>query len=168
MTPNYSTPTAPDKKAAPAASRAAKGPIAGKSPISGKGPTAGNGPITLAIDIGGSGLKAMLLDAAGQPVSERQRVVTPAVPSPKAVLVGLDTLRELLPAFDRVSVGFPGVIKHGTTFTAVNLHPGWAGFPALRRNLTQGPFYAAFLKATNSVLVAAMRCALSSRYRRFL
>jgi len=28
-----------------------------------------------------------------------------------------------------VSVGFPGVIKHGTTFTAVNLHSGWAGFP---------------------------------------
>ena len=34
---------------------------------------------------------------------------------------------------------------------------------ALRRNLTDGPFYAAFLKATNSVLVAAMRWALSSR-----
>ena len=28
---------------------------------------------------------------------------------------------------------------------------------ALRRNLTEGPFYAAFRKATNSVLVAAIR-----------
>ena len=111
MTPKDTTTTAPDKKSAPPDLRNAKGPI------------------TLAIDIGGSGLKAMLLDRDGKPVSERQRVVTPDVPSPKAVLAGLDALRELLPTFDRVSAGFPGVIKHGTTFTAVNLHPGWAGFP---------------------------------------
>ena len=86
-------------------------------------------PITLAIDIGGSGLKAMLLDPEGKPVSERQRVVTPAVPAPEAVLSGLDQLHLLLPGFDRVSVGFPGVIKKGVTWTAANLHPGWAGFP---------------------------------------
>jgi polyphosphate glucokinase len=86
-------------------------------------------PVTLCIDIGGSGLKAMLLDAAGKPVSERQRVTTPAVPTPQLVMGGLEELRKLLPAFDRVSVGFPGVIKRGTTYTAVNLHPGWVGFP---------------------------------------
>ena len=40
----------------------------------------------------------------------------------------------LLPNFDRVSVGFPGVIKRGTTCTAANLHPKWVGFP-LPRNL---------------------------------
>lgn len=84
--------------------------------------------VTLAIDIGGSGLKAMLVDPAGKPVSERQRVATPAVPTPELVLAGLDELRKALPGFDRVSVGFPGVIKHGTTYTAVNLHPGWVGF----------------------------------------
>lgn len=89
----------------------------------------GKGPITLAIDVGGSGLKAMRLDANGKPVSERERVATPEVPAPKAVLDGLDELRKLLPDFDRVSIGFPGVIKHGTTFTAVNLHAGWVGFP---------------------------------------
>lgn len=55
------------------------------------------GPITLSIDIGGSGLKAMLLDASGRPVSERQRVPTPSVPTPLAVLKGLDKLRALLP-----------------------------------------------------------------------
>jgi len=86
------------------------------------------GPITLAIDIGGSGLKAMLLDPTGKPASERQRVLTPAVPTPQLVLGGLDTLRKLLPEFDRVSVGFPGVIKRGITFTAANLHPAWVGF----------------------------------------
>jgi polyphosphate glucokinase len=33
-----------------------------------------------------------------------------------------------MPAFDRVSIGFPGVIKHGKTFTAANLDPSWIGF----------------------------------------
>ena len=83
----------------------------------------------MSIDIGGSGLKAMLLDAAGKPVSERQRVLTPAIPTPEAVLAGLDELRKLLGDFDRVSIGFPGVIKKGTTWTAANLHPTWVAFP---------------------------------------
>jgi polyphosphate glucokinase len=30
--------------------------------------------------------------------------------------------------FDRVSVGFPGVVKDGVTKTAVNLNPDWVGF----------------------------------------
>jgi polyphosphate glucokinase len=86
------------------------------------------GPVTLAVDIGGSGLKAMLLDPAGQPLSERERVETPAVPTPKAVLAALDGLVKQLPAFDRVSVGFPGVTKRGVTYTAANLHPDWMHF----------------------------------------
>ena len=92
-------------------------------------PTSASSPITISIDIGGSGLKAMLLDPKGTPVSERQRVVTPEVPTPIAVLAGLDELRKLLTKFDRVSVGFPGVIKRGTTWTAANLNPDWVGFP---------------------------------------
>jgi len=107
MTPSVSTTAAP-------------------APVSPSKPT---GPITMSIDIGGSGLKAMLLDAAGTPVSERQRVLTPAVPTPEAVLASLDDLRKLMDHFDRVSVGFPGVIKRGTTYTAANLHPDWVAFP---------------------------------------
>src|SRR4051795_12883527 len=82
MTPKVFTTAAPGKKASSVSARNAKGPI------------------TLAIDVGGSGLKAMLLDASGTSASERQRVVTPEVASPKAVLAGLDALRELLPGFD--------------------------------------------------------------------
>ncbi len=70
----------------------------------------------------------MRLDAEGKPVSERERVPTPEVPAPRQVLESLELLRTALPEFDRVSVGFPGVIKHGTTYTAVNLNPGWVGF----------------------------------------
>ena len=87
------------------------------------------GPITLAIDIGGSGLKAMLLSPTGKPVSDRARVDTPAVPTPLQVLRRLDILHKQLPDCDRVSVGFPGVIKNGVTYTAANLHPSWYGFP---------------------------------------
>lgn len=83
----------------------------------------------MCVDIGGSGLKAMLIDASGKPVSERQRVVTPAVPTPKAVMKALNELSGSLPKFDRVSVGFPGVVKKGVTYTAANLHPAWFGFP---------------------------------------
>ncbi len=71
----------------------------------------------------------MLLDPSGNPVSERQRVPTPPVPTPDAILAGLDQLRALMPAFDRVSIGFPGVIKRGIAFTAANLHPAWIEFP---------------------------------------
>lgn len=86
------------------------------------------GPITLAIDVGGSGLKAMLLDATGKPVSERERIATPAIPTARAVLREIDKLRAKLPKFDRVSVGFPGVVKRGITWSAFNLHPSWSGF----------------------------------------
>lgn len=87
------------------------------------------GPVTMSIDIGGSGLKAMLLDAAGKPISERQRVLTPEVSTPQAVLEKLDELLKLMSAFDRVSVGFPGVVKRGVTILSANLHPDWANFP---------------------------------------
>lgn len=104
-------------------------PISKPKPSVSSVSTKTSNPITMCIDIGGSGLKAMLLDASGKPVSERQRVVTPTVPTPALVLRGLDELRKLLPEFDRVSVGFPGVLKRGITYTAANLHPRWMGFP---------------------------------------
>lgn len=93
-------------------------------------------PVTLAVDIGGSGLKVMLLDAAAEPLSERLRVLTPAIATPAAVLKALDGLVAQLPGFDRVSVGFPGVIKRGKTLTAANLHPRWIDFP-LAQELTR-------------------------------
>lgn len=95
----------------------------------GSAPRPAVAPVTLSIDIGGSGLKAMLLDARGKPISARERIATPLVPTPAAVLKVLDELHARLPGFDRVSVGFPGVIKRGITYTAANLHPKWVAFP---------------------------------------
>jgi polyphosphate glucokinase len=86
-------------------------------------------PVTLAVDIGGTGLKMLCLDAEGKPITERLRVLTPMPATPEKVLRALDTLKAQMPAFDRVSVGFPGVIKQGITMLAVNLNPKWVGYP---------------------------------------
>ena len=83
---------------------------------------------TLAVDIGGTGIKGLLLDAAGKPLSERERLPTPNPATPTAVLRVLDGLSKKLKSFDRVSVGFPGVVKRGATLTAHNLDPQWVGF----------------------------------------
>jgi polyphosphate glucokinase len=90
---------------------------------------AATGPITLAIDIGGTGLKMQALSPEGQPISDRLRLPTPEPATTDAILTGLDELKVSVPLFDRVSVGFPGVIKEGKTLTAANLDPGWVGFP---------------------------------------
>jgi polyphosphate glucokinase len=86
-------------------------------------------PITLAVDIGGTGMKVMALDARGNPLTERLRTPTPNPATPARMLSALEKLRKQLPNCDRVSVGFPGVIKQGKTLTAANLHPTWVGFP---------------------------------------
>ena len=83
---------------------------------------------TLSIDIGGTGTKAIILDETGSPVTERGRLPTPQPATPKAILGVIDQLAKGQGRFDRVSVGFPGVIRHGVVFTAPNLDPSWGGF----------------------------------------
>jgi polyphosphate glucokinase len=87
------------------------------------------GPITLALDIGGSGLKAGLLDPAGQLIGQNLRITTPR-PSPPAVVVpALTGMANSLGKFERVSCGFPGVVRDGKVLTAPNLGTAdWAGY----------------------------------------
>ena len=78
-------------------------------------------PYTLAIDIGGTGLKASVLDAAGNMVTSRVRMAT-TYPLPPTGDGGLITkLGELvakLPGADRVSAGFPGMVRNGIVLSA--------------------------------------------------
>ncbi len=83
---------------------------------------------TLAIDIGGTGIKAIKLDENGKAISERTRTPTPKKATPKAVIGIICELAKMQDGFDRVSVGFPGVIKDGVVYTAPNLGKGWAAF----------------------------------------
>ena len=87
------------------------------------------GPVTLAIDIGGTGLKAGLLNLGGELVGERARVPTMNPSPPDAVVAALVGLARQLGDFDRVSVGFPGVVTSGVVRTAPNWGTAlWAGF----------------------------------------
>ncbi|HVA59267.1 MAG TPA: ROK family protein [Mycobacteriales bacterium] len=85
-------------------------------------------PKTLAIDIGGTGLKAALLDWRGRPLGERVRVDTTYPCPPDKLLTDLAGLGAQLPGFDRISAGFPGVVRAGRVRSAphfVTLHgPG--------------------------------------------
>ncbi len=88
---------------------------------------------TLCIDIGGTGIKAIVFDVAGLPRGERTRVLTPRPATPDAVLAAMEELLTGLGEFDRVSVGFPGVVVDGITRTAPNLDPAWNDFPLAAR-----------------------------------
>jgi polyphosphate glucokinase len=78
-------------------------------------------PRTLAIDIGGTGLKAAVLDPRGRLLTERVRVDTPKPCDPEKLLEALARLVAPLGEFERVSVGFPGLVRHGKIVTAPNL-----------------------------------------------
>lgn len=68
---------------------------------------------TLAIDIGGSGFKAAVVSTDGAMLTQRVRIETP-YPCPPEVFV--DTVTHLvhdLGSWDRVSVGFPGLVRDG-------------------------------------------------------
>ncbi len=71
------------------------------------------GPLTLAIDVGGSGLKATVLSPKGEMLSERERRHTPYPCTPTVLLDELETLASSQPHYDRVSVGYPGAIRRG-------------------------------------------------------
>lgn len=73
---------------------------------------------TLAIDVGGTGLKASVLDGSGQMVVKRVRVATPYPCRPEILLRAIADLVAPLPPFDRISIGFPGVIRDGKVITA--------------------------------------------------
>jgi polyphosphate glucokinase len=81
---------------------------------------------TLAVDVGGSGIKAIVLDQAGRAVTSRGRFETPHPATPIAVVETIRKLASQQRPFDRVSVGFPGVVRNGVTETAHNLdHNKW-------------------------------------------
>jgi polyphosphate glucokinase len=92
-------------------------------------PTELSGPLTLAIDIGGTGLKASVLDHTGRMVVPRARVKTPDRNDPESLLDALASLIEPLPQSDRISAGFPGVVRDGHVLTAPHFESAeWANF----------------------------------------
>jgi polyphosphate glucokinase len=77
-----------------------------------------SGPLTLTIDIGGTGLKAAVLNRKGAMLSDRLRVETAYPMPPEKLLADIVGLIEPLPAADRGSAGFPGMVRGGRVLTA--------------------------------------------------
>jgi polyphosphate glucokinase len=72
---------------------------------------------TLAIDVGGTGLKGAVLDAKGEMVTERAKVDTPYPCPPTVLIPQLTSLAASLNSkYDRVSVGFPGLVRGGRVY----------------------------------------------------
>lgn len=89
-----------------------------------------SGPLTLSIDIGGTRLKASVLAVTGRMIEEPDRVDTPHPAKPDAVVAALVELVKPLGAFDRISIGFPGVVRCGRVVTAPNLGAeDWHNYP---------------------------------------
>lgn len=82
----------------------------------------------LSIDIGGSRIKATILDPEGTMLMEFQKIATPASPDPGNVIQAILELTRSFQEYHRVSVGFPGYTRQGIVHTAPNLGtPKWTG-----------------------------------------
>jgi len=96
--------------------------------------------IAIGVDVGGSGIKAAVVDVeAGRFRSERHRVPTPAPSTPDAVLASIHRLVKRLAKetgtgdSTPVGIGLPGVTIDGVLKTAANIDPGWVDFPVVER-----------------------------------
>ena len=86
-------------------------------------------PRTLAIDIGGSHIKASVLDPRGKMLALEVSEPTPHPATPRALLGTVARLTDQLPPFERISAGFPGYVKRNVVYTAPNLGTEhWQGF----------------------------------------
>ncbi|HSQ45101.1 MAG TPA: ROK family protein [Ginsengibacter sp.] len=83
----------------------------------------------LAIDIGGSHIKATVLNVSGIFLQDYERLPTPMPATPGKVLAVIKELAQKCPGYDKVAAGFPGFIKDGVVKTAPNLSTAdWANF----------------------------------------
>ncbi|WP_028045039.1 ROK family protein [Cellulomonas sp. URHE0023] len=76
-------------------------------------PKTDKGLFTLAVDCGGGGIKASVLDAAGTLHAPAVRVATPYPLSPERLVSTIADIAAGLPTAERVTVGMPGMIRHG-------------------------------------------------------
>jgi len=100
------------------------------------------GPSRLAIgiDVGGSGIKAAVVDVdTGRLTSERLRVATPVPSTPDAIIASMSRLVRRLAKSGGlddsipVGVGLPGVTIDGTLKFAGNIDQAWIDFPVVER-----------------------------------
>lgn len=83
----------------------------------------------LCIDIGGSHIKATVIDHQGNFLQKYQREDTPKPPSPERVVKLILELSQRFPQYNKVAAGFPGYVKNGVVKTAPKLNSQiWKNF----------------------------------------
>ncbi|WP_428328172.1 ROK family protein [Mucilaginibacter sp.] len=75
----------------------------------------------LSIDIGGSHIKATILNQKGELQKDYEKVPTPMPSTPENLIKATKGLVKNFPGYDKISVGFPGYVKNGVIKTAPNL-----------------------------------------------
>src|SRR3546814_15803579 len=98
---------------------------------------AANASRAVGVDIGGTGIKAGVVDLeAGELVSDRIKVPTPVGAEPEDVLAAVTQVLDELGVADddsvSLGVAFPAIIKNGRTMSAANVSEKWIGFEAGR------------------------------------
>jgi polyphosphate glucokinase len=81
----------------------------------------GGNPNILSVDIGGTLIKAAIIDQSGALVSEFVTTPTPHPATPDTVIALITRIAAPLPDFGVISVGFPGVVHRDCISTAPNL-----------------------------------------------
>jgi polyphosphate glucokinase len=85
--------------------------------------------VLLGLDVGGSSIKAALVDVeAGRTVTPLQAIPTPVPSTPNAVLQTCARIDRELGASGTVGLAFPSVIQHGVARTAANVDHSWIGY----------------------------------------
>ncbi|MEL6122132.1 MAG: ROK family protein [Bacteroidota bacterium] len=83
----------------------------------------------LGIDVGGTGIKAAMVDTInGEFTKEKIKRGTPQPSTPENVAI---VLNELIDEFGargtKIGCGFPSIIKHGVCYSAANIDKSWLG-----------------------------------------
>ncbi|MFT4736256.1 MAG: polyphosphate glucokinase [Cyclobacteriaceae bacterium] len=85
----------------------------------------------LGIDIGGTGIKAAIVDTVtGSLVTERYRVETPQPATPEAVVQEVASIVQHFEWNDIIGIGFPAAVVHDVVKTASNIDKRWLGVNA--------------------------------------
>jgi len=94
-------------------------------------------PRAIGIDVGGTGVKAAVVDlVTGELASPRIRERTPQPATPASVVETVGRIVDRLGEGGHVDpampagAGLPGVVKRGRLLTAANIDPAWVGYPA--------------------------------------
>jgi len=83
----------------------------------------------LSIDIGGSHIKATILNSKGELQMDYDKIVTPLPANPDNLIAAIKKLVTGFPGYTNISVGFPGYVKNGVVKTAPNLdNEAWKDF----------------------------------------